>query len=298
MIAGRRTRQVALLKVLAAASWADGRLDNEEMNRIKELILAYGLEPADVRDVYALLDAPVSYSRCEELTRELLSMLATRAEREEVLHEIEALFRADTDLEEGEREMLVGLRGIMEAMDSVDHFVSRIGGVFKRVFAARDASRDPGQLTRYLKNTVLQRLHDVSGGAWHSEADAATLNRYTLFGAVLGKVADVDDGMSEAELARIRALLEERFSIHPPLLDWVVQSVSEAASARMDRQGLLSEFNRIAEMDARMELLDASFAVAAVDGTVSATELEELRLLANFLWIDPRDFNAVRQRWA
>jgi uncharacterized tellurite resistance protein B-like protein len=66
----------------------------------------------------------------------------------------------------------------------------------------------------------------------------------------------------------------------------------------MDRQGLLSEFNRIAEMDARMELLDASFAVAAVDGTVSGTELEELRLLANFLWIDPRDFNAVRQRWA
>ncbi len=298
MITGRRTRQVALLKVLAAASWADGRLDNEEMNRIKELILAYGLEQADIREVHALLEAPVSYSRCEELTRELLAMLTTRAEREEVLREIEALFHADAGMAEGEREMLAGLRGIMDAMDSVDHFVSRIGGVFKRMFTARNPAADPGQLARYLKNTVLQRMHDVSGGAWRAEADAATLNRYTLFGAVLGRVADVEKGISEAELDSIRGLLEERFSLHPPLLDWVVQSVKEAASARMDRQGLLSEFNRIADMEARMELLDAAFAVASADGAVSGAELDELRLLANFLWIDPRDYNRVRQRWA
>lgn len=296
-MASRKQRQIALLKVLAAAAWADGRLDNEEVNRIKELMLAYELEPEDMHGVQALLEAPVSYARCEELTRELLGMLNSKGEREVVLEEVERIFRADGRVDADEREVLEGLKGIMDAMNSVDHFMGRITGVFRRVFAGREAGSSPGELSEYLKNTVLQRLDDLSHGAWREGIDAASLNRYTLFGAVLGRVADVEDGVSDEELAQVRAILAERFGIEPPLLDWTVQAVREAASARMDRQALLSEYNRIADMTQRKELLDAAFAVAAADGTVGKAELEELRLISNFLWIDRRDFADIRRPW-
>jgi tellurite resistance protein len=49
-------------------------------------------------------------------------------------------------------------------------------------------------------------------------------------------------------------------------------------------------------MEQRAELLDAAFAVAGADGVFGPGELEELRLISNFLWIDPRDFHAVRLR--
>ncbi len=297
-MASRKQRQIALLKVLAAAAWADGRLDNEEINRIKDLILAYDLEPAETREVQELLEAPVSYARCEELTRELMNLLGTQGERREALEEVETVFRADGEMSEDEREVLEGLKGIMEAMDSVDRFMGRITGVFRRMFAARDASRSPGQLTEFLKNSVLQRLDDLSGGAWREDVDAATLNRYTLFGAVLGRVADAEGGISDEESARIRDLLAGRFELRPPLLDWVVQSVREASTAGMDRQALLSEYNRIADMDQRKRLLRAAFAVAAADGTVSREELEELQLISNFLWIDRRELADIRREFA
>ncbi len=295
-MASKKDRQIALLKVLAAAAWADGKLQNEEVNRIKDLMLAYDLAPDEVREVHGLLEAPVSYNRCAELTRELLGLLHSYGERNEVLEEVAAIFRADGAMEDSEREVLESLKGIMDAEASVDRFMGRISGVFKRMFAGREGGAR-GELAEYLKNTVLQRLDDVSAGAWRDEVEAARLNRYTLFGAVLGRVADVEGGISDAEAGKVRGILAGRFGLTPPLLDWTVQSVREAASARMDRQGLLSEYNRISTMDERKELLDAAFAVAAVDGEIGREEMEEIKLISNFLWIDPREFADVRARW-
>ncbi len=292
----KKQRQIALLKVLAAAAWSDGRIDGGEVNHLKRRMLAFGLDAGETAGVHELLERPVPYSRCEELTRELLAMLTSPDERREALREVEELLKADGDFGLEERELLDNLGGVMDAMGTVDGFLGRITGLFRSVFAGRPG--DPGQVTEYLKNSVLQRLNDLSEGGWKGEIDADTLNRYTLFGAVLGRMAHLDDGMSDEELAAIRGILESRFDLKPPLLDWVVQSVREAATTGPDRQGLLSEFNRISDMDERRELLEAAFHVAAATGGVSDAEAVELRTISNFLWIDPRDFHAIRARAA
>jgi uncharacterized tellurite resistance protein B-like protein len=291
-------RQVALVKVLAAAAWADGRLDREEVNRIKERMLAFSLGPEELRDVDSLLAAPVSYARCEELTRDLLGMLHTKNDRLSVLQEIEALLGADGTISSDEREVLEGLRGVMEAMSQVDQVLVRMSGVFRRVFGGRKAGAPPGDLALYLKNSALQRLDDISRGAWRETIDAETLNRHMLFGAILGAVAGAEGGISESEIERIRSILEERLGWTSPLLDWAVQAVREASTGHLDRQGLLSEFNRVADAEERMTLLDAAFAVAAADGVVNGPELEELRLISNYLWLSPREFHQIRLRWA
>jgi uncharacterized tellurite resistance protein B-like protein len=290
-------RELALTKVLAAAAWADGRLENSERNRIKERMLAFGFGPEELREIDVLLEAPVSYARCEELTRDLMAQLTTRQEREDALRQVEDLLLADGFLAEEEREVLDGLRGIMDAMTTADAFMARITGVFRRVFSSRDPGDPPGELSEFLKNRVLTRLHDLSGGAWRESIDARSLNRYTLMGAVLGRVAQAEGGISEAEGRRIREILASRCGLEPPLLDWTLQAVRESAAQQADRQGLLAEFNRVSDSGERGELLDAAFAVAAADGVVSPAELAELRLISNFLWLDPREFNAIRLRW-
>lgn len=292
------SRQFALLRVLAAAAWADGRVDREEANRIKERMLRAQLSPDQVREIDVLLSAPVSYARCEELARDLLGLLPGRAERDEILGEIEEFLRSDGALSDEEAQVLDSLRGVMEAMTTVDGLLNRMTGVFRRVFGGRPPGAPPGDLSEFLKNAVLHRVDDLSMGTWRQRIDAETLNRHTLFGAVLGRVAQTEGGISPEESAGIRAILAGRLGLEPPLLDWVARAVEESAGAQLDRQGLLSEFNRIADHDERMRLLDAAFAVAAADGDVSAAELEELRLVANYLWLTPRDFHAVRAGWA
>jgi len=290
-------RQVALLKVLAAAAWADGRLDNEEVNRIKDRMLAFSPNPEQLRDVESLLAAPVSYARCEELTRDLLGMLHSKSDRLMVLQEIESLLSADGVVSNEEREVLESLRGVMDAMTQVDQVLVRMSGVFRKVFGGRKPGAPPGDLALYLKNAALQRLDDISGGEWRETIDAESLNHHMLFGAILGTVAAAEGGVSEEEVQRIRSILEDRLGWTPPLLNWAVQSVRESSGGQLDRQGLLSEFNRVADAEERKELLDAAFAVAAADGTVSGRELEELRLISNFLWLSAREFNQIRQQW-
>lgn len=292
------SRQIALLKVLAAAAWADGRLETTEINRIKELMLAYRLDDAAVGEIDALLGAPVSYDRCEALTRDLMNHLKSPGDRDAALEEIETLLAADGRVDPEERELLESLRGIMDAMTTVDGLINRITGIFRRtVTGRRDRAASTGALSEFLKNAVLHRLHDLSSGTWSQSVDARALNYATLFGAVLGRVAAAEGNISASELQRIRELLASRFGLAGELLEWTVQSVQEASTGAMDRQGLVSEFNRVADFDQRRELLDAAFSVAGADGTLDSEEMEELRLLANFLWLDPRDYNAVRVAW-
>src|SRR5262245_14525745 len=290
-------RQVALLKVLAAAAWADGRLDREEVNRIKDRMLTFSPSPDDLREVEALLAAPVSYARCEELTRDLLGRLHSKADRLTVLQEIESLLASDGVISNEEREVLESLRGVMDAMSQVGQVLVRMSGVFRKVFGGRKPGTPPGDLAMYLKNAALHRLDDISQGEWRETIDANALNHHMLFGAILGRVAAAEGGISPDEVLRIRSILEDRLGWTAPLLDWAVQAVNESSTGQLDRQGLLSEFNRVADAEERKELLDAAFAVAAADGDVSGGELEELRLISNYLWLSPREFNQIRQRW-
>jgi len=123
------------------------------------------------------------------------------------------------------------------------------------------------------------------------------LSQHALYAAVLGKVADTHEGKSLEEMDQIKSVMHHRRNLKPPVLDWLVTAVRESVTADMDRQHLLSDFNRNAEMTERHDLLDAAFSVAASDGEVAPEDLLELRLISNFLWIDPREFNTIRKRW-
>ena len=69
-------------------------------------------------------------------------------------------------------------------------------------------------------------------------------------------------------------------------------------TADVDVRRLVAEFNRLADDDARSELLDALFVVAYSEKGADDSEIDEIRRIADFLWIDRRTFNEVRLRHA
>ena len=292
---GKKETRLALLKVLAAAAWADGRVDPEEVNHIKEKALRAGLDNDDLSEIDAILSQPIPNTQCEDLTRQLLQELRSDADRQEAVETLEELFESDGEVDENEQRLLHELRGVMATASALDGFLSRVTGVFRGVFGS--AKPGPGALTRTLSNAVVERLDHLSQGKWTDYVDPEELNRHTLYAAVLGKVADIHQGKSSEEMERIGALMHERRGLEPPLLDWLVEAVRDAVTGDMDRQRLLAEFNREADMEDRKDLLDAAFAVAAADGHLAEAELTELRLISNYLWIDARDFNTVRAKW-
>jgi uncharacterized tellurite resistance protein B-like protein len=116
----------------------------------------------------------------------------------------------------------------------------------------------------------------------------------TLYGALLYRVVRADGVIRPEETQRLRHLLAEGFGFTGAEIEPVVMLIEHEIAREADRQHLCAEFNRIADMDERLRLLEALFAVGLADGDLSPAEEREIRLIANYLWIEVQEYVRVR----
>lgn len=309
-----RTQAVALVRALAAASWADGRLERSEESYLKTLAYRLGLDHDDLhREVLPLLEQPVSYDQAMTILGELAGVLGSAGERQMFLDALHGLFEVDGTVTDEERELMEVIEEGLARYGTVDFLIGRFRGLLRGIAprhgrgAARrtgSAGRGPAALGAYAQNRLLPRVLERLDERLDDDA-LARLNRATLEGAVLTRVAtaggrDLDD----AAVAVIRERLLEGLGLDADASAAVVEMLVEGPGEAMDRQRLCAELNRVTTADERLELIDTLFtvALAAGDGTGAAATTPsrerraEIRLLANFLWVPTRAFVAVRAR--
>ncbi len=295
-----RTQSIALLRALAAVSWADGRLDRAEDSHLKSLAYDLGLAPEDLRrELQPLLDHPVAYDRAMEIVGELTRVLGGAADRERFLTELRRLFDADGDFSQAEQEILAEVETALGDYGAVDFLIGKLRGAFAPLLGGkrRRAAPAAAELAPYVKNKVLARLLErfrVSG--IDSALSPAQLNRAALEGAILARVAATGDELvDERELTAIRETLTSGSDLAGPELEVVLAVLRDGAAETMDRQRLCAEFNRVSTQDERERLVRAMFAVAGADA--GSEVQDEIRLLANALWLPTRSFVDIRSGW-
>lgn len=145
--------------------------------------------------------------------------------------------------------------------------------------------------------SVLGKLMSRSR-AWDSRLPASDprFPRAILFGSILYRVAFADGKVDDVELDRIQDLLTSDSGFDEDEALCVVRTIRERPAEDLERQHLCADLNRVAEMETRIKLLECLFRVAAVDGQMEESELREIRLIANYLWIDARDFHSIRAK--
>jgi uncharacterized tellurite resistance protein B-like protein len=117
----------------------------------------------------------------------------------------------------------------------------------------------------------------------------------TLFGALLYRVIYVDRVIEPEEAERLRSILSDDLEFEPGEVDYVLRAIQLRVAQDLDRQRLCAEFNRITGMEERLRLLRAMMELAMVDGRLSPEEEKEIRLIANYLWIEVQDFVEIRR---
>ena len=75
----------------------------------------------------------------------------------------------------------------------------------------------------------------------------------------------------------------------------MLRAIQLRVAQDVDRQRLCAEFNRITAMEDRLRLLRAMLELALADGRITPEEEKEIRLIANFLWIEVQDFVETRR---
>ncbi len=284
----RTSNALALLRVLAAAAWADSTVTASEMNYIKDLARRFELSDDDWFALQPHLEDPPREDEVESVLRDLTARLGSDQERRVVIRHIEQILASDDEVTGGEAALLDRCKEILGEASSFELMFSRLKALF---------STTPPPVTmdldEFLRNRILFKLRRRSG-----EAVTVTpeIHRVALLGGLMGIVAHADGDIHEQELAEIRRQLERRGNFENFDLDLLTTIIHEEAVRGLDRYRLLTEYTEGTTIDDRVELLDLLFTVAAADGGLTHAELEELRSMSSGLHLSHKQYIDLKLR--
>src|SRR5262245_9968127 len=174
-----RSAALALLKVLLAAASADSKVTNSEINYIKALARRFELRDDDWLELEPYMEDPPSEKETDALFRDLLSRVASPAGREEIVHHIEGILKADAQLTAEEHDFLEQYALIIREASTVELLVKRMRGFF-----AKTPSRHVVDLDEFVKNKILYKFKRRVADSQITPA----LRRLCLLGGLMGMV--------------------------------------------------------------------------------------------------------------
>jgi len=278
---------VALIKVLIAASWADSRLSQAELNYVKALAKRFNLDDQGWLELEPHLEDPPSDTEVETFFKDLLSRIATRSGRDEVLSHIERILNADSQLTASEHDFLEQYTLILKQASTVELLVGRMKGLFQR--------RSPAALVdldEFMRNKVFFKLRRRIG----TDEITPEMYRLCLLGGLMGIVAQSDGEIDDREVEEIRRLLRGRGRFDPEALEILLTIIEEESVRGLDRARLVAEYANNLGFEERVDLLDLLFAVAVANGSLTHAELEELRGISSGLSLSHRQYIDAKLR--
>ncbi len=166
-------------------------------------------------------------------------------------------------------------------------------------------------------NTFLRRLFGLDGAAEsaaRAESETETVRaiirqldqlepdraRYlAAFAFVLSRVANAEDGISPEETATMERLVSELGGLPEQQAILVVQiaKTQQLLAGGTENYLVTRELRQMAEPEEKERLLHCLFAVSAADDTISLSEENEVKRIAEELGIEHRELTAVRARY-
>jgi len=117
------------------------------------------------------------------------------------------------------------------------------------------------------------------------------------FAVVLARAARADLDVSPEETRRMCEIVEKIGGLDEERANLVVDLASSGALGGADEYLASRHLRQTTEVEERRRLLDALFAVAAADDSISLAEEEEIREVANELGLSHEDYVGARMAW-
>jgi uncharacterized tellurite resistance protein B-like protein len=119
------------------------------------------------------------------------------------------------------------------------------------------------------------------------------------FGYILGRVANADFHISDAETRAMERLVAEHGHLPEEQALIVVQTAKTHNQLFGATENFLvtREFSRIASHEEKCGLLNCLFAVSAEDDDISQVEDSEVRQISSELGLEHRDYIVIRSAW-
>ncbi len=127
--------------------------------------------------------------------------------------------------------------------------------------------------------------------------DSDRARHVAAFSVVLARAARADLDVSEEEIGRMVEIVERVGGLEPDLARLVVELASSGALGGADEYLAARQLRRSASDEERRRILDALFAVAAADDSISLVEEEEIREVAREMGLTHEHYVAARSAY-
>ena len=306
---------VTLAKVIIATAWADKELSREEINNLKDLLLQFEqvIEPPNrgthiglssrtsaLFEMYT--ESPIGPEERERLVQELQDNVWSEEDRALVLSALQGMIEADGKLTDEEKVVLEDITTRIESVNTgfFGDLGRLVGGAMnRRSEAVKSAPNRERYFEDYLKNKVyyeVRRRMDL--GEANLEMPEDELRKLSLVGALMARVAKVDNVVLADETDKIRSMLKARWALSDEAAAFVTAVATSDASANMDYLRLSREYLEITVPAERAKLLDILFTVANADGEISSAERHEIHKIADYLLMSSDSVEAAYSKLA
>jgi uncharacterized tellurite resistance protein B-like protein len=283
-------KKLAFLKTLSAIAWADGELDNEELNYLKHLALKFSLSNSNWTKLKPCLEDFIPPDEGEKLLREYLGRINTPGEKQELLNALEEMVRADERITPQERELLDKFSQIIRDTSAVGIMLDKLKGLLPDTLF-KHAKDESGEAADFIHNKLLRNIRRrFSKQGMQLEQPLDKLNYLVLFGGLLARVAYAEGDISPVELNYLKRKLSQLAKFKSEELELLVAVIEDKTLEGLDYFRLTAEFFKVSDRKGRLDLLDCLFALAGADEQLLSQEVEEIRSIAYALGLSHKDF--------
>ena len=284
-----------LAKLLIAAAWADGELQNEEINALKDLL--FNLEDVSGDEWSQLeiyMDSPVSSEEREDLLWTVLEKIKSEEEKELVVGTLEKLFQADGVVTEEEQAVL---EEIKEGVLGVNiGLLARLSQMIKATVTERgetykSAAQRESQVDDYIENTIYYKLKSESEKKGIKiELPGQEVRKICLAAGLLARISAVDSEISDDEKKAIKQVLSEEWDLSERQAQIVTQISCDRTLQGLDYFRLSRGFFECTTLDERRNFIKCLFKIANASDKTSYDETEQIRRISNSLKLTHKDF--------
>jgi len=183
-----------LAKLMIAVSWADGKIENSEVNALKKLLFSLPeLNAMEWAELEIYMDSPVDESERKILIEDVLAALRNTSEKNQVLQTIEALIAIDGNVSEEEKIAFTELKAAIESKQTgVLGLFSRLasGVLKKKMEKEKEILLREEQLEDFIRNKVLYEFRRNYPEL--TQISEEQLKKLCSASALLGRVAFTD----------------------------------------------------------------------------------------------------------
>lgn len=302
-----KARILTLAKVMIALAWTDGEITHEEKECLKDLLFHIpneGLEAGiqltaqewAMLDMY--MDSPVGEAERARLVADLQDAIRNSEDKQIVIAYLTQIVKADGDISPEEQKALDKIENAVD--DSGTGFMDNLRSLFsgsmsRRSAAAADAPNREEHFNDFLNNKVYFEVkQQLANNGETLDIPDEELRRMGLAGGLMTRIIKIDSEVTTAETETMVDIIQQYWNTDRETAVFIAHTALSSLDQTYDYYRMTRQFGEMTTREERLGFLNVLYQLAAADGMVTISEIEEIRLVAMGINLSNQEFIAAK----